>query len=185
MAIRWVGVYRNSRTRSRPLVVASHRGTVAILDRPGPVGPPERNFPLLVVIAHGAFAALTITLVLLTAWGVGGSRGPAAATTQVVSRPGCATWPVQAAHSGPAARGPRTPGRRLAGRALRAGGSRAAHPNDADGAGGRAPIHRGWAPIHRGWRPSTRTPEVANMPPFPSITLISASGTWAAASPRT
>jgi hypothetical protein len=73
MAVRWIGVYRKSRARSRPLVVASQGGTVAILDRPGPVGPPERNFPLLVVIAHGAFATLTITLVLLTALGVGGS----------------------------------------------------------------------------------------------------------------
>ena len=33
------------------------------------LGPPERNFPLPVVIAHGAFAAATITLVLLTALG--------------------------------------------------------------------------------------------------------------------
>jgi hypothetical protein len=37
------------------------------------LGPPERNFPLPVVIAHGAFAAATITLVLLTALRVGGS----------------------------------------------------------------------------------------------------------------
>jgi hypothetical protein len=40
--------------------------------RPSELGPPERNFPLPVVIAHGAFAAVTITLVLLTALGVGG-----------------------------------------------------------------------------------------------------------------
>src|SRR5262249_39071047 len=33
--------------------------------------------------------------------------------------------------------------------------------------------------------PRTRTPEVANMPPFPSTTLISGPSTWAAASPRT
>jgi hypothetical protein len=30
-------------------------------------GPPERNFPLTVVIAHGVFAATTLTLVLLSA----------------------------------------------------------------------------------------------------------------------
>jgi hypothetical protein len=30
-------------------------------------GPPERNFPLPVVITHGAFAAATLTLVLVTA----------------------------------------------------------------------------------------------------------------------
>jgi hypothetical protein len=73
MAVRWIGVYRAGRARSQQLVVASQRGGVAVLDRPGQVGPPERNFPLLVVVAHGAFAALTITLVLLTAFGVGGS----------------------------------------------------------------------------------------------------------------
>jgi hypothetical protein len=73
MAVRWIGVYRDSRAESRPLVAARHSGRVAVLDRPGRVGPPERNFPLPVVIAHGAFATLTITLVLLTAFGAGGS----------------------------------------------------------------------------------------------------------------
>jgi hypothetical protein len=73
MAARWIGVYRDGRARSPQLVVASHDGRVAVLDRPRQVGPPERNFPLLVVIAHGAFAALTITLVLVTAVGMGGS----------------------------------------------------------------------------------------------------------------
>ena len=34
-------------------------------------GPPERNFPLPVVIGHGLFAGVTITLVLLVALGVG------------------------------------------------------------------------------------------------------------------
>ena len=37
------------------------------------IGPPERNFPLPVVIAHGVFAAVTIALVLLTVLGLGGS----------------------------------------------------------------------------------------------------------------
>jgi hypothetical protein len=73
MAVRWIGVYRTGRARSQQLVVASQGGRVAVLERPGQVGPPERNFPLLVVIAHGVFAALTITLVLLTAFGIGGS----------------------------------------------------------------------------------------------------------------
>jgi hypothetical protein len=35
-------------------------------------GPPERNFPLPVVVGHGLFAFATITLVLLVAFGVGG-----------------------------------------------------------------------------------------------------------------
>jgi hypothetical protein len=72
MAIRWIGVYRASRARMQ-LAVAGQHGRVAVLDRAVREGPPERNFPLPVVIAHGVFAALTITLVLLTAFGVGGS----------------------------------------------------------------------------------------------------------------
>ena len=41
-------------------------------DAPEPV-PPERHFPLPVVIGHGVFAVVTIALVLLTALGVGSS----------------------------------------------------------------------------------------------------------------
>ncbi len=81
MAIRWIGVYRTVRASRRRLaelaqerlaVVPSPSG-LATLERAPDIGPPERNFPLPVVIAHGAFAAATITLVLLTALGVGGS----------------------------------------------------------------------------------------------------------------
>ncbi len=63
MGARWVGVYRDERAAARA------RHTAFAVD----LGPPERNFPLPVVIAHGAFAVTTITLVLLTAFGVGGS----------------------------------------------------------------------------------------------------------------
>jgi hypothetical protein len=63
MAVRRVGVYRGERAAVR----ARHTGPAA------DPGPPERNFPVPVVIAHGAFAVTTITLVLLTASGVGGS----------------------------------------------------------------------------------------------------------------
>lgn len=35
--------------------------------------PPEGNFPVVIVVAHGLFAVSTLTLVLLTALGVGGS----------------------------------------------------------------------------------------------------------------
>jgi hypothetical protein len=64
MAIRWVGVYRETRAL---------RLQAAFDGRPIDVGPPERNFPLPVVIGHGVFAITTVTLVLLTALGVGGS----------------------------------------------------------------------------------------------------------------
>lgn len=63
MAIRWVGVYREARAMKLQ---------AAIDARPIGIGPPERNFPLPVVIGHGVFAVTTIALVLLTALGVGG-----------------------------------------------------------------------------------------------------------------
>jgi hypothetical protein len=82
MVIRWIGVFR-----AKP---ASHLASADWLSAPvtayGPagqetgeegagfagrlaadIGPPERNFPLPVVIAHGAFAVITLFLVLLTA----------------------------------------------------------------------------------------------------------------------
>jgi hypothetical protein len=77
MAVRWVAVYRAKRAsmRQERLTHVWQRSGVAMLDRPvqRAEGPPERNFPLPVVIAHGAFAAATLTLVLLTTFGVGGS----------------------------------------------------------------------------------------------------------------
>lgn len=62
MAIRWVGVYRE--TQAMKL-------RAAIDAQPIGIGPPERNFPLPVVIGHGVFAVTTVALVLLTALGVG------------------------------------------------------------------------------------------------------------------
>ncbi len=82
MAIRWLGVYRatrSSRATTRTtrngveLTLVSGQGGVAVASPAVRAGPPERNFPLPVVIAHGAFAAGTLTFVLLTALGVGGS----------------------------------------------------------------------------------------------------------------
>jgi hypothetical protein len=87
MAIRWVGVYREYRAIRRaagqqPAVslrggVSQRAGllpdaatSVATLTRPAQLGPPERNFPLTVVIAHGVFAVATLTMVLLIFFGV-------------------------------------------------------------------------------------------------------------------
>jgi hypothetical protein len=64
MAVRWVSVYRESK-ELRLQAAADGRSIGA--------GPPERNFPLPVVIGHGVFAFTTIALVLLVALGVGGS----------------------------------------------------------------------------------------------------------------
>lgn len=62
MAARWIRVYRAHPARANP-DAGTGQATV----------PPERNFPLPVVIGHGVFAVTTLTLVLLTALGIGGS----------------------------------------------------------------------------------------------------------------
>jgi hypothetical protein len=68
MAARWIGVYR---AHAAPAGASAGSGA-----RSAPswtAVPPERHFPLPVVIGHGVFAAVTIVLVLLTTLGVGGS----------------------------------------------------------------------------------------------------------------
>jgi hypothetical protein len=72
MLTRWIPVHRAAnagaamaaRTGSGPL------GTGSGLPGSGPAGPPERNFPVPVVLAHGVFAVLTVVLVTLTASGL-------------------------------------------------------------------------------------------------------------------
>jgi len=76
MAIRWISVYRAKRAGHRVAVIGPAVPVVAGGGYPsGPTaeGPPERNFPLPVVLIHGAFAVTTLTLVLLTALGAGSS----------------------------------------------------------------------------------------------------------------
>ena len=58
MAVRWIRVYR-AYAKPGPALT---RETIA---------PPERSFPVPVVIAHGLLAVTTLVLVLLTALGVG------------------------------------------------------------------------------------------------------------------
>jgi hypothetical protein len=58
MAARWLGVYRRVAAPGPSLT----RQTIV---------PPERNFPLSVVILHGVLAVTTLVLVLFTALGVG------------------------------------------------------------------------------------------------------------------
>ena len=60
MAGRWIRVYRSFAAPGPSLT----RSTTA---------PPERNFPLPVVVAHGILAVTTLVLVLFTALGAGGS----------------------------------------------------------------------------------------------------------------
>ena len=74
MFARWIPVYRTTGAVPVPAPVPVGAG----LQPAPPVqvardGPPEGNFPLFIVVAHGLFAVSTVVLVLLTALGVGGS----------------------------------------------------------------------------------------------------------------
>jgi hypothetical protein len=60
MAARWIGVYREFADPG-----PAHTRRVAV--------PPERNFPVPVVVSHGILAVTTLVLVVFTAFGVGGS----------------------------------------------------------------------------------------------------------------
>jgi hypothetical protein len=96
MAVRWIGVYRArpSQAASAPAVlvpdaagrdwpaewatipgwVTDSPGYASDQVRPGELAvPPERHFPVSVVIAHGILAVTTILLVVLTVLSVGGS----------------------------------------------------------------------------------------------------------------
>jgi hypothetical protein len=74
MFARWIPVYRTMDPAPQLALVPG--GGAA---EPVPAAqvvhdaPPEGNFPLVVVVAHGTFAVSTVVLVLLTALGVGGS----------------------------------------------------------------------------------------------------------------
>ena len=85
MAARWIVVYRTYRTPRVALAASGAHSAPASLfsatqrpgagrdPGPGTAGPPERHFPLPVVIGHGVFAIVTIVLVALTALRVRGS----------------------------------------------------------------------------------------------------------------
>jgi manganese efflux pump family protein len=91
MAVRWISVYRAAHALPQaggaagqpalepawPGVSQSATETPATAQErriaslgTADIGPPERHFPLPVVIGHGVFAVTTLTLVLLTALGV-------------------------------------------------------------------------------------------------------------------
>jgi hypothetical protein len=69
MAVRWLAVYRATPAAMRVRVAHGAAGGGAVVAG-GPSVPPERNFPVTVVIVHGLFAVATLALVLLTALGV-------------------------------------------------------------------------------------------------------------------
>jgi hypothetical protein len=65
MAIRWIKVYRENAAPAGRRAPAGRTVASTV--------PPERHFPVAVVIGHGVFAVATLTLVLLTAFGELGS----------------------------------------------------------------------------------------------------------------
>jgi hypothetical protein len=81
MFARWIPVYRMVGDEVRvPVPAGTGPGATAgaatgAMPEVAPLRdlPAEGSFPLLIVLAHGAFAASTVILVLLTALGVGGS----------------------------------------------------------------------------------------------------------------
>jgi hypothetical protein len=72
MAYRWISVYRAKRAAIRAVATFLAAPVGGVTAAYSDVGPPERNFPLTVVVAHGVFAVATVTIVLLTAVGAVG-----------------------------------------------------------------------------------------------------------------
>jgi hypothetical protein len=79
MFARWIPVYRMADDDVRVPVGATVGATAAataggtLAGRSPRELPAEGSFPLLIVLAHGAFAVSTVVLVVLSALGVGGS----------------------------------------------------------------------------------------------------------------
>jgi hypothetical protein len=63
MLTRWIPVHRAANASAAAAARAGSRPA-------GTIGPPERNFPVPVVVAHGLFAVVTIVLVGLTTFGI-------------------------------------------------------------------------------------------------------------------
>ncbi len=68
MLTRWIPVHRAANAAPSEVVSAAS-GQIAVII----AGPPERNFPVPVVVIHGIFAVTTFLLVALTALGIGQS----------------------------------------------------------------------------------------------------------------
>jgi hypothetical protein len=70
MSVRWLGVRRATAAQAAQtpaLALAAGQAPAGTLGGSEPLVPPERHFPVSVVVAHGVLAVSTLTLVLLTA----------------------------------------------------------------------------------------------------------------------
>ena len=68
MLTRWIPVHRAANASADTAALAGTDSDLVVA-----TGPPERNFPVPVVVAHGVFAVATFALVTLTVLGVGQS----------------------------------------------------------------------------------------------------------------
>jgi hypothetical protein len=69
MSVRWLGVRRATAAyaaRTPALALAAGQAPGGALRGSEPLVPPERHFPVSVVVVHGVLAVSTLTLVLLT-----------------------------------------------------------------------------------------------------------------------
>ncbi len=81
MLTRWIPVHRaanaagpvNAARTAKAATVGGGAAPAGAAEVVFVVGPPERNFPVPVVVAHGVFAVITFILVALTVLGIGGT----------------------------------------------------------------------------------------------------------------
>jgi len=73
MMARWIGAYRARHAGAVPVAAVTTTTAFGKSSPSPPASPPERSFPVAIVLAHGIFAVITVGLVLLTAFDIVGS----------------------------------------------------------------------------------------------------------------
>jgi hypothetical protein len=73
MLARWIGAYRARHASAVPVAAMTATTAFGNSSSGPPAVPPERSFPVAVVLFHGIFAVITVALVLLTAFDIVGS----------------------------------------------------------------------------------------------------------------
>ena len=73
MLARWIGAYRARHASAAPVAAVANTTAFGGSLSSTPAVPPERSFPVAIVLFHGIFAVITFALVLLTAFDIVGS----------------------------------------------------------------------------------------------------------------